>query len=223
MTMDNDTEKSEDEKLAIFRKFLTIKKDNGKVSEEDEKEIVVEAERLEIGSKATKVLCETMLEDTNVACKIKEHRNLFLRFSANNKKAQKYLIGGIECLIAKNEIKLLPQTCKIFHELYDSDIVNEEVIIDWEKEQKKRTKYISKELANKVHKQCEPFLKWLQEAEEESDESEEEVQIAFDDRMRASGIKEKKEELNDGNAKEINKKEADENEVVDDDLDIDNI
>lgn len=35
-------------------------------------------------------------------------------------------------------------------------------------------KYVSKELAKEIHAKAEPFVKWLKEAEEESEGSEEE-------------------------------------------------
>jgi len=45
---------------------------------EREKEIVLEAERLEIRDKAPLVLAE-LLYDTNIIAQIKQHRNLFCR------------------------------------------------------------------------------------------------------------------------------------------------
>ena len=45
---------------------------------EREKEIVLEAERLEIRDKAPLVLAE-LLFDTNIITQIKQHRNLFCR------------------------------------------------------------------------------------------------------------------------------------------------
>jgi len=48
------------------------------IGTEREKEIVLEAERLEIRDKAPVVLAE-LLYDTNIIAQIKQHRNLFYR------------------------------------------------------------------------------------------------------------------------------------------------
>ena len=74
--------------------------------------------------------------------------------------------------------------------MYDHDIIDEEVILEWGKKVSK--KYVSKDLSEKIHEKVKPFLTWLKEAEEEeSDESDEDVELEFDERVHSSGIKEK--------------------------------
>ena len=54
-------------------------------------------------------------------------------------------------------------------------------------------KYVSKELSEQIHKKAEPFLKWLKEAEEESDEEDDSdgaIDLEFDERAKISTIKE---------------------------------
>ena len=114
LAMDNDMEKTEKEKMDIFHNFVKAKKVEGKLTQNSEKEILTEAERLEIVNKATIVLCEVMLDGDKVVAQIQEHKRLFLRFTVSNQKAQKYLIGGIECLIAAKENVLLPKVRKYF-------------------------------------------------------------------------------------------------------------
>jgi len=230
LAMDNDMEKSEKEKMDIFHQFVNQKKKMSmsceKMSQSIEKEILTEAERLEIVNKATIVLCEVMLDGEKVVAQIKEHKRLFLRFTNTNQKAQKYLLGGIECLIAARENLLLPKATAIFKAFYDHDIIEEEVILDWGKKVSK--KYVSKALSEKIHEKVKPFLTWLKEAEEDSsdEESDDGVQLEFDERVHASGIKEKKEEpINNGKVEE-KKEEVTTNgneEDDDDDLDIDDI
>merc|ERR1719158_1432433 len=225
LAMDNDMEKTEKEKMDIFHNFVNIKKAEGKLTQNAEKEILTEAERLEIVNKATIVLCEVMLDGEKVVAQIKEHKRLFLRFTNTNQKAQKYLLGGIECLIAAKENVLLPKATAIFKAFYDHDIIDEEVILEWGKKVSK--KYVSKDLSEKIHEKVKPFLTWLKEAEEEeSDESDEEVELEFDERVHSSGIKEKKEEPI-KNGKEDPKKaevpNGNDDEDEDDDLDIDDI
>merc|ERR1712110_1203305 len=223
LAMDNDMEKSEKEKMDIFHKFVKAKKEGGKLTWDDEKEILTEAERLEIVNKATIVLCEVVLDGDKVVAQITENKRLFLRFTNGNQKAQKYLIGGIECLIAARESLLLPKATAIFKAFYDYDIIDEEVILEWGKKVSK--KYVSKELSEKIHEKVKPFITWLKEAEEEeSDESDEEVELEFDERVHSSGIKEKKEEPIKNGKVEAKKEEVNANgndEDDDDDLDID--
>merc|ERR1719412_3476136 len=160
---------SEKEKMDIFHKYVKSKKEGGKLTQTDEKEILTEAERLEIVNKSTIVLCEVILDGDKVVAQINENKRLFLRFTHTNQKAQKYLIGGIECLIGARETLLLPKATAIFKAFYDHDIIDEEVILEWGKKVSK--KYVGKELAEKIHEKLKPFLIWLKEAEEEESDA----------------------------------------------------
>jgi translation initiation factor 5 len=55
--------------------------------------------------------------------------------------------------------------------LYDNDLVSEDVIRDWATHVSK--KYVDKETSRTIRKTARPFLKWLDEADEDSDEEEE--------------------------------------------------
>merc|ERR1711974_273159 len=107
---------------------------------------------------------------------------LLLRFTTENTKAQKYLMGGIEKTIETHKDVLLPKVPHILKSFYDEDIIDEEVILEWGKKVSK--KYVSKELSEQIHKKAEPFIKWLKEAEEESDEEEDSdgaIDLEFDE------------------------------------------
>jgi translation initiation factor 5 len=94
---------------------------------ENEKEIVGEAERLDIRDKAPLVLAE-LLFDQDILKQTTLYRTLFLRFSIENEKAQKYLLGGIEQLIGNVHPKeLMPKVPIILKKFYDLDILEEEV------------------------------------------------------------------------------------------------
>lgn len=56
--------------------------------------------------------------------------------------------------------------------LYDLDILEENVIIEWGGKVSK--KYVPKELSQEIHNKAEPFLTWLKEAEEEEESTDEE-------------------------------------------------
>uniref|UniRef100_A0A8C5HRC3 Eukaryotic translation initiation factor 5 n=1 Tax=Gouania willdenowi TaxID=441366 RepID=A0A8C5HRC3_GOUWI len=96
----------------------------------------------------------------------------FVKFCHNNKKAQKYLLGGFECVVKIHQVQLLPRVPVILKDLYDADLLEEDVIFAWAEKVSK--KYVSKELAKEIHAKAAPFVKWLKEAEEESEGSEEE-------------------------------------------------
>ena len=97
------------------------------------------------------------------------YAKLLLRFTHENPKGQKYLIGGIEKTVESFEAALLPKVPHIFKELFEEDVLEEEVILEWAKKVSKKN--VSKELAQKIHDKAAPFIKWLQEAEEETSES----------------------------------------------------
>lgn len=66
----------------------------------------------------------------NVNCK----RNIcFLQFCAQNVKAQKSLLGGLEILLAKEYPELKSKTSHILKALYDLDVLEEAVILEWGK------------------------------------------------------------------------------------------
>lgn len=97
---------------------------------------------------------------------------VYLQFCHNNKKAQRYLLHGLECVVAMHQAQLISKIPHILKEMYDADLLEEEVIISWSEKASK--KYVSKELAKEIRVKAEPFIKWLKEAEEESSGGEEE-------------------------------------------------
>jgi len=195
LAMDDDMEKPESERINIFHDFLQAKVTGGLVSNaQSVKEVFVEAERLEVSNKAVLVLCEVLLgADEKVIAKIEAHKLMFLRFTNENQKAQKYLLGGIEKTVEAMKDALLPKVPLIFKAFYDHDILDEEVIVEWSKKVSK--KHVPKELAEKIHKNAAPFVTWLMEAEEEEDSDDDsDVELEFNERAREDVLKEVKDE-----------------------------
>lgn len=177
MAMTDDLEKTANERMDLFYEFVK-NKINSRSLTGAEQEILSEAERLEVKDKAALVLVE-LLMDEKIVNQIKQHRKLLLHFCHNNQKAQKYLLGGVEQLVGNvHKEVLLPKVPHILKELYDMDIVEEEVLLDWGKKVSK--KYVSKAVAQDIHEKAAPFIKWLEEAEEEeSSEDDDEIEVAF--------------------------------------------
>ena len=145
---------------------------------------------------------------------IKKNAELLRRFTGENLKGQKYLIGGIEKTIESYEATLLPKVHLIFNELYEEDILDEEIIIEWAKKVSKKN--VSKELAQKIHDKAAPFIKWLREAEEETSESE--FEIEYDEREKISRLKQvlNPDDINRNHKEEESNKEED--DIVIDDI-----
>lgn len=195
LTITDDLEKTEKERMDLFYSAVKSHMDNpqGLSSANVAKELIAEAERLEIKSKAPLVLAELLFDD-KIHIQIKKYRTLLLRFTHEDSKAQRYLIGGIEQVIALHKDVLLPKVSAILKLLYDTDILEEKVLLEWSGKASK--KYVSKELSQEIHNKAEPFIKWLREAEEEdesdSEEDEDDLEIEYDDRAKASPLKENK-------------------------------
>lgn len=139
-----------------------------------QKELVKEAERLEIRDKSTLILSEVLFTQ-NILDEIKKYRILLLRFCNENRKAQKYLLGGFEKLVGDvYKDSLFNNSMRILKQFYDEDILDEESIIEWFNKESK--KYVSKEMNRKIHEKVAPLIKWFKEAEveEESEQEEEE-------------------------------------------------
>lgn len=191
----DDLEKSSEDRLQIF--FEYFKKLNethdGNFDVNMQKEIVAEAERLDIRDKAILVLCEVLFNE-NILQQIKNHRLLLLRFCAEHPKAQKYLLRGFELTIKEYRNHLLPKVAHILKTFYDMDIIDEKEIIGWGNKAYKKT--VGKELAEQIHEKAAPILKWLNEADvEDSDDAcEEELDVVYDDRARVDKILVQKEE-----------------------------
>lgn len=131
MTINDDLEKTEKERMDILYNLVKQKRDSGQLENvQIQKELLNEAERLEIKQKAPLVLAE-LLFDHNIVQQLKKYRMLFLRFTHNDKKAQRYLIGGLEQVIALHREQLMNKVPGLLKVFYDLDILNEACMIDW--------------------------------------------------------------------------------------------
>lgn len=216
MTISDDAEKTEKERMDIFYEFTKKKRDTGKLDNvQTHKDLFTEADRLDVLQKAPLVLVE-LLFSANIVQEVKKHRNLLLRFTLNNLKAQRYLMGGLEQLIALHSDKLMDKVLVILKLFYDGDILEEKAILEWASKVSK--KYVSKEIATEIHEKAKPFVQWLQEAEEEesSDGEESDVEIEYDDRAKVESFRGK-----DTNAVKKEKKIQDDDDG--DEIDIDEI
>lgn len=200
LMLNDDLEKTQDERLQIFFEFV---EDKAKTTDltigENQKAIKAEADRLDISDKAVIVLCEVLFKD-NLIEKIKTYKNLFLRFTHENHKAQRYLLRGIELTISSMREQLIPKVTMIFNIFYDYEIIVEDVFLEWYAKGQKRSNKLD-EVSLEIIEKATPFIKWLNEASEESDDEDEDdkVDIDFDDRIVGDAIKVEQDKKNSSN------------------------
>lgn len=202
LAMSDDLERSQEDRFNIFYRFVENKKKSGEIDGSD-KELVVEAERLDIKDKAILALAEVLFNE-NILQQIPRYRIVLLRFVNNNHKAQRYLLGAYEMLVGKSfPNQLLPKSAHILKAMYDNDLVEEEIILNWAEKVSK--KYVSKETASQIHEKAAPFVKWLKEAEEEesSDEEEDDVEIEYNTKAAQLKVESTQREEDDGDDVDI--------------------
>lgn len=83
----------------------------------------------------------------------------------------KALLGSIERLLAHLHPQLISACPALLQLAYQHDLFEDEDIIAWNSHISKR--YVSKEEAQKVRKAAEPFVNWIQSAEESEDDDSE--------------------------------------------------
>lgn len=225
LMLNDDLEKTQEERLQIFFEFVEKKaKTTDLTIGENQKAIKAEADRLDISDKAVIVLCEVLFKD-NLIERIKLYKNLFLRFTHENHKAQRYLLRGIELTISSMK-QLIPKVTMIFNVFYELEIIVEDVFLEWYAKGQKRSSKLD-EVSLEILEKATPFIKWLNEASEESDDEDEDdkVDIDFDDRIVGDAIKVEQDKKNAQNATESKKASpiAAPTEPVEDDIDIDAI
>lgn len=78
----------------------------------------------------------------------------------------------------------MSQVPAILKLLYDTDIIEERAVLDWAA--KPSRKYAPKEVVTEVRRRAQPFIEWLAEAEEDSDDAHDaaadDLDVEYDDR-----------------------------------------
>jgi translation initiation factor 5 len=151
LTMTDDLEKPVAERLQIFETFVEAKMSLDTLPA---KAVVSEADRLDCKNKGIMVLVGILFKDGDIVATLKKHQGLFQRFTIDNPKAEKNCLGAIEKLIEIREVRG-SAIARIFKELYDLDIIDEERFIAWaDKASKKNVS--SKALAAEIQVRARP-------------------------------------------------------------------
>lgn len=112
-----------------------------------------------------------VLFDEDIVSELEEHAGLLTKLINQQTELEKAFMGGLERFLGMEKPELIPALPKILMSVYEHDIVNENVILAWGSKVSK--KYVAKDISKKVRRAAKPFIKWLQEADEESDDDEE--------------------------------------------------
>lgn len=128
LIIDRDLDKSVEERLDLLHQYFVKAKESDSLG--DGKQLLNEAERLELKTKAPLLLAKVLLTKDGILDELKNFRTIFLRFCVDSKKAQRYLLGGIEQILGENP-DLLVRAPHIVKALYDLDLCTEEAILDW--------------------------------------------------------------------------------------------
>lgn len=116
-------------------------------------------------------LFQALFEDIKIVDELESHLALFAKLTTSEKH-QKALLGGLERLLGETSPDQIPTLPKILMELYQADILEEELLQSWGTHVSK--KYTSKENSKKVRKAAEPFLTWLSTADSDEEDSDDE-------------------------------------------------
>ncbi|KAH0833052.1 domain found in IF2B/IF5-domain-containing protein [Lanmaoa asiatica] len=133
-------------------------------------QIYKKAEELGVEKKhKTLLVLVQALFTKDVVQEITTYKSLLAKM-ITSEKHQKSLLGGIERLVGLTYPELIPAVPKILMALYQNDVLDEDVVTQWGTHVSK--KYVDKETSKKVRKASEPFLKWLEEADDDSENNE---------------------------------------------------
>ncbi|KAM5542213.1 hypothetical protein V8D89_004086 [Ganoderma adspersum] len=164
---DDDSDEDADSPFGQLRSWIREnREDIGPV------EVYKKAEELGIAKKHnTMVVLGQALFTEKVVTEIPKYAPLFVKM-VTSEKHQKSLLGGIERLVGVEHPDLIPAVPKILMEFYQVDVLEEEVVKQWGTHVSK--KYVDRDTSKKVRKASEPFLKWLDEADDSDEDDDEE-------------------------------------------------
>ncbi|CAG9583430.1 unnamed protein product [Danaus chrysippus] len=188
MTLSEDSEKNEKQRMDLFYAFLKQRADAGDVEGNRAiSDILHEVDRLDVKSKALLVAFEVLVGANTLAADVKKHRMLLIRLARADAKAPRAALHALTAL-AHTSPALLQRVPAVLKLLYDLDIVEEKTILEWAAKPSK--KYAPRETVADVVRRAQPFIDWLQQADEEDSSSQEEdIEIQYDDRAKATPIK----------------------------------
>ncbi|QRV76469.1 eukaryotic translation initiation factor 5 [Ceratobasidium sp. AG-Ba] len=102
----------------------------------------------------------------NIEKEIPNYQPLFAKV-ITSEKHQKSLLGGLERFVGVEHPALVAAVPKILMAFYQVDALEEDVIKQWGTHVSR--KYVDRDVSKRVRKAADPFIKWLAEADDESE------------------------------------------------------
>ncbi|KAF7194600.1 Eukaryotic translation initiation factor 5 [Pseudocercospora fuligena] len=156
-----------------FGKWIESKaEEEGGVAKVKDVDVYLKAKELGIDTKhrTLTVLAQTLFDDSIV--KQIPNRAGMLKKMITSDRHEKAFLGGIERFVGNDKPNLIPSVSAILLKIYENDLVSEEVLKAWCTKASK--KHVDIQTSKKVRKSAEKFAEWLENAEsDDSDEDEE--------------------------------------------------
>jgi translation initiation factor 5 len=146
--------------------------EKGGVANVSDVEIYLKAKEfgIETKHKTCAVLAQSIF-DEKIAKQI-EGRAGILKKMISSERHEKAFLGGTERFVGQDHPALVAQIPAILLGYYQNDIVSEETLKAWGAKTSK--KYVDIATSKKIHKAAKPFIEWLESAESDEEDSDEE-------------------------------------------------
>lgn len=157
----------------LFGKWiLDTAVEKGGVDQLDNVEIYLKAQSLGVEKKhrTLTVLAQTLF-DENIVKQIDKRAGMIKKM-ITSERHEKAFLGGTERFVGKEKPELIPQVSAILLKYYENDLITEEVLKAWGSKASK--KYVDIKTSKSVRKSAEKFMEWLNTAESDEEESDEE-------------------------------------------------
>ncbi|KAF2836748.1 hypothetical protein M501DRAFT_996414 [Patellaria atrata CBS 101060] len=152
--------------------ILKTAEEKGGVANVADVDIYLKAKDLGIETKhkTVAVLAQTIFDEAIV--KQIDSRASMLKKMMTSERHEKAFLGGTERFVGKEKPELIPQVSAILMKYYQADLISEDVLKSWGTKASK--KYVDLSTSKKVRKSAEQFITWLETAESDDEESDEE-------------------------------------------------
>ena len=164
-------ENAEASEYDVFGKWvIDTAKEKGGVDKLDSVEIYLKAKELGIETKHRTLTVVAQVLFTEKIVKQIEARASMLQKLITSEKHEKAFLGGIERFVGNDKPELIPQVSAILIQIYNNDLVSEEVLKPWC--QKASKKYVDIKVSKTVRKSAEKFYEWLEQEDSDEEDSE---------------------------------------------------
>ena len=163
---ESESEEEEDERIAKVRGYVT--KHDAKETAEYLVSDKLGCESKELG---VHFLVEALFdEDEPLVPQIKAKKAYMIAACGQDANLQTALVCAVELFITESATEQFKQYVAILKELYDEDVLDEEIILKWGADPKSAAKFgVDLETSQAVRKQVKPFLEWLAQDDSDSD------------------------------------------------------